>query len=435
MSDALPLPPRSRLEQYKKLAKELVEANDAAATQQWATRWLESLAKAMNKDAREPETRELIRGGVQWLGRAWKQVLKEKKREGPATLTDAQFLIARAHGFESWPKFAKHLESREGVEGSPFETAADAIVDGDIETLRTMLRQNPALIVERSEREHHSTLLHYVSANGIEDFRQKTPPNIVDIARLLLDAGADVNAESDAYGGRSTVLELTGTSVHPEVAGVQIELMTLLLERGALIDGVRGDSIVNACLANGRGEAAEFLAVGGAKLDLDGAAGAGRFDVVRSFFDDRGSLRPPATGKQMLAGFVWACEFNRADVAVFLLDHGVDIAGKFPHGETGLHWAAYEGHAGIAKILLERGAPLAVKDDNYGGTPLDWAIYGWGHISPQLVTKRRHHEAVALLIRAGAKLDPGWYEGTGLLAKVNADARMRAAIEGGKIVL
>lgn len=435
MSDALPLPPRSRLEQYKKLAKELVETSDATAMQQWATRWLKSLAKAMNKDASEPEVRELINGGVRWLDRAWKQVLKEKKREGPGTLTDAQFLIARAHGFESWPKFAKHLQSRERAEGSPFETAADAIVDGDIERLRTLLRENPALIVERSEREHHSTLLHYVSANGIEDFRQKTPPNIVDIARLLLDTGADVNAESDAYGGRSTVLELTATSVHPEVAGVQIELMTFLLERGALIDGVRGDSIVNACLANGRGEAAGFLAGRGAKLDLEGAAGAGRLNAVRSFFDDRGSLRPPATREQMLTGFAWACEFNRAEVAVFLLDYGIGIAEKLPqYGETGLHWAAYEGHSEIVGMLLDRGAPLTVKDDNFKGTPLDWAIYGWGHISPQLVAKRRHHEAVALLIRAGAKLDPGWYEGTGLLAKVNADARMRAALENGEIV-
>ena len=59
-------------------------------------------------------------------------------------------------------------------------------------------------------REHRSTLLHYVSANGVEDFRQKTPANIVEITRLLLKAGADVNAESESYGGRSTTLGLTG---------------------------------------------------------------------------------------------------------------------------------------------------------------------------------------------------------------------------------
>jgi len=71
----------------------------------------------------------------------------------------------------------------------------------------------------RSTRDHHSTLLHYVSANGVEDFRQKTPPNIVEITNLLLDAGAEVDAESDAYGGGCTTLGLVATSVHPEQAG------------------------------------------------------------------------------------------------------------------------------------------------------------------------------------------------------------------------
>ena len=60
-----------------------------------------------------------------------------------------------------------------------FEAAADAVVSGDITALAKLLSENPALVTERSPREHRSTLLHYVSANGIEDFRQKTPQNIV----------------------------------------------------------------------------------------------------------------------------------------------------------------------------------------------------------------------------------------------------------------
>jgi hypothetical protein len=82
-----------------------------------------------------------------------------------------------------------------------FERAVDAVVGGDAQGLSEMLRVNPGLVRARSEREHRSTLLHYVSANGVEDVRQKTPSNIVEIANLLLQAGADVNAESNAYGG------------------------------------------------------------------------------------------------------------------------------------------------------------------------------------------------------------------------------------------
>jgi hypothetical protein len=77
-----------------------------------------------------------------------------------------------------------------------FEAAADAIVDGDLATLGRLLSENPGLVRARSSRAHRATLLHYVSANGVEDFRQKTPANIVDVTRTLLDAGAEVDAGS-----------------------------------------------------------------------------------------------------------------------------------------------------------------------------------------------------------------------------------------------
>src|SRR5207249_4527480 len=149
-----------------------------------------------------------------------------------------QFFVARAHGFAGWPKFAAHLEALASPNSQVmnFEMAVDAIVSGDGATLRKLLRANPQLVRARSAREHRSTLLHYVSANGVEDFRQKTPKNIVEITHVLLDSGADVNAESDAYGGRSTTLSLAATSCHPEAAGVQLPLMDLLIEHGAIID-------------------------------------------------------------------------------------------------------------------------------------------------------------------------------------------------------
>jgi ankyrin repeat protein len=261
---------------------------------------------------------------------------------------------------------------------SKFEEAVDAVVSGDLPGLRTLLSEAPDLVRARSTREHHSTLLHYVSANGVEDFRQKTPRNIVEIAKLLLEAGAEVNAESDAYRGRCTTLGLTATSCHPHNAGVQIPLMELLIERGAIIDGPDGYSGVNGCLQNGRGEAAEFLANRGARLELEGAAGVGRLDIVRSFFSEDCDLKPPATEEQMKDGFAWACQFGRTEVVDFFLQRGMHVDGKLRHGETGLHWAAYAGHLAIVKLLLDRGAPIDVKDDRYEGTPLDWALHG-GH--------------------------------------------------------
>ena len=51
------------------------------------------------------------------------------------SLTTAQFVIARAHGFASWPKFAGHLKSLQDRASTvaAFEAAAVAVVNGDAE--------------------------------------------------------------------------------------------------------------------------------------------------------------------------------------------------------------------------------------------------------------------------------------------------------------
>src|SRR5438067_8172159 len=91
------------------------------------------------------------------------------KGDAAPTRTKAQFQIAREHGFASWPKFAKHIDglTRARSPISRFEQAADAIVAGDAQKLARLLRADPTLVRARSTREHDSTLLHYVSANGV----------------------------------------------------------------------------------------------------------------------------------------------------------------------------------------------------------------------------------------------------------------------------
>ncbi len=382
MSEAIPLPPRPSLEQYRNLAKDLKEAcksSDVNAVRDWAARYLEAAARLRGEEITSDARKRIDADAARFDG-FWQGFAKSKPDASRCRLTDSQYAVARIHGFTSWPKFARHVEAltRESSGVAQFEAAVDAIVAGDANLLRRLLRENRSLKSARSLREHRSTLLHYVSANGVEDFRQKTPPNIVEITRILLDAGADVNAESDAYGGRSTTLGLTATSVHPEVAGVQIPLLELLIERGALLDGPGGFSNVVGCLHNGRKCAAEFLAERGARLDLEGAAGVGRLDFLMGCFDAASVLKPPATDAQMRAGLAWACEYGRDEVIDLLLKRGMPVDAKLTRGETGLHWAAYDGNASAVRLLLSRGAPVDVIDDSFQGTPLGWCLYAWG---------------------------------------------------------
>jgi ankyrin repeat protein len=438
MSDAFPLPARPNLEQYKKLAKDfqaVCKSGDDSGVRVWARTWAETLVR-LRGPADTPEVLSEIRSDVERVARQWRAFRTSTEKVTSSTLAAAQLFIARCHGFTSWPRFTEHIQELERPHSpvSQFESAVEAIVGGDAATLNRLLQANPELVRMRSTREHRSMLLHYVSANGVEDFRQKTPKNIVEITKMLLEAGADVNAESEAYGGRATTLGLAATSYHPQAAGVQLDLMDVLIRHGATIDHADGSSAVNGCLHNGRGEAAEFFANRGARLDLEGAAGVGRLDMLRKFFNEDGSLRPPATPRQMRDGFAWACEFGRTESVDFLLRHGMDVNANLPHdGQTGLHWAACMGHADTVKLLLGSGANAGAKDQSYQGTPLEWALYGWGGKSED--QGKGYREVVTMLARAGAKLDSEWFEGDDedrlrAIRKLRSDRGMQAALRG-----
>jgi ankyrin repeat protein len=407
--DALPLPPRPSLEQYKKLAKDLVKAcksADPKAIRAWTASWVEALV-TLTHLAITPDLPVRI---DRWVDQV-EDFARRKLSPSPVakcSLAGAQFVVARSHGFDSWPRFAKHLEDlvRATSPVSRFETAADAIISGDQASLVRLLHEAPDLVHARSAREHGATLLHYVSANGVEGYRQKTPQNVVQIAEVLLNAGAEVDAEADVYGGHATTLELVATSLHPERAGVQDDLMTILLDHGAVIDrphsGTHTPFIVNACLANGRGPAAEFLAHRGARLDLEAAAGVGRLDVVKTFFSETGSLQPTATKMQMDRGFLWACEYGRTDIVEFLLQKGVDIHTQANTGETALHWAVIGGQLEIIRLLLHRGASLELKNA-YDGTALGQALWSAVNGNPETDYAR----VVEALLVAGARIEDG----------------------------
>jgi hypothetical protein len=350
---------------------------------------------------------------------------------------DARAIIVRNQLFASWEQFAGFAAQLTDASSAVarVERAVDAVVAGDATWLERALRDHPDLVRARSPRTHHSTLLHYVGANGVEGWRQRTPSNAVHVAEILLDAGAEVDATADMYHGGCTTLGLVATSIHPKLAGVLQPLIDALLARGARIDAVGGGNgarILNSCLANGRLEAAEYLARRGAPLDLEAAAGVGRLDVVRSFFAPDGSLKPAATLAQLHDGFTWACEYGHTDVVEYLLDHGV-AAGEVlprPHRQTGLHWAAYGGHTDTVKVLLNRRPPLDVRDGTFSGTPLDWALHGWRERRGDgPAVQEPYYETVALLVAAGAPVKSAWLTGD----HGKADPRMSAILRSVKL--
>lgn len=400
--DALPLPQRPNVERYKSLAKDLVKAcrRGDEAIDAWAEKWVTTLAERSGIEFRRPLPVIASRWADQVAGFVRREI---KANKGRCRLADAQSMIARSDGFTTWARFTKHLNglNEKGSAIARFERAADAIIKGDTKTLKRLLRNDPRLVHARSTRKHEATLLHYTSANGVEGYRQKTPANIVEITELLLKAGAEIDAEADVYGGGATTLGLAATSVHPFRAGVQNPLLQLLLDYGAEIDhktsAGNSQSSVLGALANGRPEAAAYLADRGARLNLEAAAGVGRLDVVQSFLNKK--TKPPQ--KQLQSALRYACAGGHKDVVEFLLKNGVDLAYGGRDGQTALHWAAIFGRLEMVKLLLKYNPPLESRN-MYGGTVLGQTMWSAAHGGdPKTFAK-----IIETLIAAGAKVPP-----------------------------
>lgn len=326
----------------------------------------------------------------------------------PVTFADIKLAMAEWYYFESWAHLEAWVEeaSSPGSRVSSFEAAAVAILAGDTSGLHSLLRLYPSLIRHRSMRRHHAMLLHYIAANGIE-FRHPYPDNMPEILEVLLAAGAEVNAQAAMYGDGDTTLGLVATSIHPARAGVMKSLVDRLLVAGAIIDAPdatgKRQLAVNACLANGRPEAANYLAQLGAHLDLEGAAGVGRLDVVEEFFDAAGKLKLPYSRTQLGAALNWASEYGHTVIAAYLMDRGAD-PGEPVKGMYALHMAVLGAHLDTIRLLIARGAPLEVRNQ-YGGTPLTTALWAADkrdgvHIWPQ--QKADDLALIETLIAAGA---------------------------------
>jgi ankyrin repeat protein len=351
MTSAIPLPYRAKLDEYQQQADALFEGLKAAdEAAEWRVKWL------------HPRFR----------GKSVTDV-----RAATLDRTDAQVVVALEYGFENWADLAEFSDTvnRDGPV-QRFEAAVEAVILGDVAALRSMLREAPELVRARSTRRHHATLLHYIAANGVEGSRQQTPANAVEIAKILLDAGAEVDALADMYDARCTTMSMLASSCHPAKAGLQIALAETLLDYGAAFAGPGSawQSALLTALAFGYLSTAEALARRGAPLNsLAAVAGLGRLEATAR-------LLPAADSQDRHIAIALAAQHGHADVVRLLLEAGQDPSRYNPEGyhshSTPLHQAVWSNHADVVRLLVERGARLDIQDTVYRGTPLDWAIYG-----------------------------------------------------------
>lgn len=271
-----------------------------------------------------------------------------------------------------------------------FHPAIRAIKSDDLEGLRDLLDQDPSLATAHSSRSH-PTLLQCLALEALD------VPNKVEMAKLLIDAGADING---ALGAAACI--------------DNVEITALLLDSGADINGLGSWSPLEEALYWNNRRVIDLLLERGASVhNLRMASALGRLDLMDSFFDSDGTLKPEA-GKidwpfgglensninskakdELLAkaqwssdpqevinnAFVYACMHNQIEAARLLLEKGAQIDAippGFDYSGTGLHYAALNGHRAMVDFLLKQGANASVRDTKVKSTPAGWAEHG-GH--------------------------------------------------------
>jgi hypothetical protein len=258
-----------------------------------------------------------------------------------------------------------------------FRDAVSAIDAGDIATLQRLVTANPALVRERLASPgawlrdtvgsaldgffQRPYLLWFVAEDPVRN--GKLPANIAEVARAIIHA-ARHEAVSTLQEQLDYALTLVSWSWIARQSGVQIELIDVLVDAGAVTDGNPNNALVNGNFA-----AAEHLVKRGAKLTLAAALCLGQWDDV-----DR--LVTTASERQKQFSFVLSALNGKADALRRMIRVGVDLnapsADLYSHG-TPLHHAVCSGSLEAVEVLVEAGAELGTKDSAWGGTPLGWA--------------------------------------------------------------
>jgi ankyrin repeat protein len=338
------------------------------------------------------------------------------KTGAAASITDAQFKIARLYGFASWPKLKAHVDSLEEI-----GQLKQAIDTNDIDRVKAMMTRNPAL---------HSAPLGYGEdgpLTWVAECRvpwESPSPARLAMAEWMLAHGSDVHQGGDGplmraalNGYRIPIMELLvshGADVnalwhgHFPIIFAPCESMDPAALKWLLDHGANPNCRDHGYKISGHsypGTALDYLIASYARsaqrlsacIDiLLEAGGATKYDapavlqLLRGRLDDLAELidadpglvnkRFPEldcgqTGGRLLllqGGTLLhvAAEYGNLAAAALLLDRGADVNARATDDEAGIGGQTAIFHAvtqfnddglPITQLLVERGADLAVR--------------------------------------------------------------------------
>jgi ankyrin repeat protein/L-ascorbate metabolism protein UlaG (beta-lactamase superfamily) len=237
-------------------------------------------------------------------------------------------------------------------------TIQELITSGDLAAVKTAIDGDPGLLSSRLA--NGQTLLHTAAYNGK-----------LEIAKYLIDKGADVNARS-----ASASAPLHGAALYGHE-----EVVRLLISKGA---------DPNAANASG------FTPV------INAATG-GTLATLRALIDAGGSVRARTSdGTNIL---MYAIRNGKQDVVRLLITAGVPLDETDGAGSTAIHYAAVSGDTALIRLCVQAGLPID-RADTSGQTPFHFACSG------------AKIDAMRLLLDLGANLNATDHSGENAVNKV-----------------
>lgn len=365
-----------------------------------------SVPHGVTLDQLKKQARRLLRSYRDGDGDAREQFARHPRKvaAGEAKLTDAQLVLARGFGFDSWPCLRRHVLGTE---------LRQAIWQRDVKAVRRAVEEDNAVVGD--------TAPHPMWGGQPTPLQIAAERGQVEVVQLLLQRGADLE-DRGTYGW--SPLQLAGHWKRVEVvpllleAGAAMDIFTAsllgdadaverlladdpslavtpglkdalplhfartvpvaraLVQHGAALDTVdsSGDTpLTSAASERGDRDVGLFLLGQGAPATPFDLAGLGATDRLSKAIDAEVGILSERYSADRATPLYNAVIAGREDTVRLLLQRGADANAGADLGRTPLHVAQ---SASIARLLLDAGADPAARDDEHGTTPLTWARVG-----------------------------------------------------------
>ena len=261
----------------------------------------------------------------------------------------------------------------------------DAIRGGDLAAVQRLVANDKSLLTAKES--DGSTPLHVAARAGN-----------IEIAKLLLDAGADIKAGDNE----------NSNALHLAAVGGQREMIDFLLARGMDVNSADDNGMTTILFAVGFNHAdlVPYLVSKGARIDcrttggttlMHQAAYRGNLDLIKYLVSEK---QPVSPGRDQWGNtpLIGAAARGRKEAVEYLLASGADPNETSADGQSVLVAAAEGGNRDIVALLLAKGA-----DPNrlwHGGNALAFAVWS------------NNPEIIRLLISKGADAknvdESGW---------------------------